>query len=78
MILTSGEKKAIRRSKELTVTMTAVGEAESTEEITAHGNDLDVFVTVMQLDDSPAALSLGLLCEEMATPLNGKRESRHR
>ena len=28
-------------------------------------NDLDVFVTVMLLEDSPAVLSLDLLCEDM-------------
>ena len=33
-------------------------------------NDLDVSVTVMLFEDSPAVLSLGLLCEEMGSPTN--------
>ena len=58
----SGEKDTLRRSKEPTVITTANGKAESTEEAV---NDLDVLVTVMLLEDSPAAPSLGLSCEEM-------------
>ena len=50
--LTSGEKDTIRRSKEPAVITTAVGKAESTEEATVYANDLDVFVTMMLLEDS--------------------------
>ena len=45
--------------------MTADGKVESTEEATVNVNSWDVFVTMMVLDDSPAVLSLGSLCEEM-------------
>ena len=63
--LTSGEKDTIRRSNEPTVITTANGKAESTEEATVYVNDLDVFVTMMLLEDSPAVLSLGLFCEQV-------------
>ena len=49
--LTSGEKDTFRVS-------------ESTEDATVYVNDLDVFVTIMLLEDSAAMLSFGSLCEE--------------
>ena len=51
--LTSGETNTSRRSKEATGTTTANGKAESTEEATVYDNELDVFVTVMLVEDSP-------------------------
>ena len=59
--LTSGETDTIRRSKEPTLITTANGKAESTEEVTVHVNDMDVSVTVMLLECSPAVLSLWLI-----------------
>ena len=58
-------KKITLGSKEPTVITTADGKAESTEQATVYGKDLDVFVTMMLLRDSPALLLLGLLCEEI-------------
>ena len=49
--LTSGEKDTIGRSKEPTVTKSANGKAESTEEVTVYVNDLDVSVTMNLLED---------------------------
>ena len=69
--LTSGEKVAFRRSKEPNVITTANFKAESTEEATVYVNDSHIFVTMMLLEESPAVLSPGLLCEEMATLTNG-------
>ena len=57
--------KPSENSKEPTVIMTAIGKVEPTEEATLYVNDLDVFVTVMLLGDSPAVPSLGKVCEEM-------------
>ena len=89
--LTSGEKDVIRRSREAALTTTASGKAESTKKKkrTAYVNDLDVVVTMMLLEDSPAVVSLGLLCEEMVYSFEWKtgevpssdewkRESLHR
>ena len=64
--LTSGEKKVPSGDeKEPTNIMTAQGLGGSTEETTVHVNDLDVFITTMLLEDSPAALSLDLSWEEV-------------
>ena len=62
--LTSDQKDTIRRSKEPTVITSANRKPASTEEATVHGNDLDVFVTMILLEDSPAVSFLGLFFEE--------------
>ena len=73
--LTSDERETTRQSTEPAVVMTtASGEAESTEEPTVHVDDLDVFVSMMLLEDAPAVLSVGLLCEEMSYFCAWKKE----
>ena len=47
-----------------TTVVTANGEVQTNEEAQAYVHDLDLFVTVQILDDTPAVLSLGKLCEE--------------
>ena len=44
--------------------MTANGEVQTREEATAYVKELDLFVTVMLLKETPAVLSLGKLCED--------------
>ena len=44
--------------------MTANGEVPTREEATVYVNEMDLFVTVMLLDESPAVLCLGKLCED--------------
>ena len=44
--------------------MTATGEVQTREEGTVYVTELDLFVTVMLLEDTPAVLSLGKLCED--------------
>ena len=46
-----------------TTVVTAKGEVLTKEEATVYVRELDLFVTVMLLEDTPAALSLGKLCE---------------
>ena len=64
--LALGEKDTLTRSEEPTMITTASGEAELTEEATKYVKYLDVFVTMVLLEDSPAVLCLGLSCEEMS------------
>ena len=45
--------------------MTANGEVQTREEATVYVKELDLFVTVMLLEEIPAVLSLGKLCEEL-------------
>ena len=44
--------------------MTANGEVQTREEATVYVKELDLFVTVMLLEETPAILSFGKLCED--------------
>ena len=54
----------MRISKNPTTVMTANGEVQTREEATAYVKELDLFVTVMLLEEAPAVLSLGKLRED--------------
>ena len=58
------ELETMRTSRSPTTVMTANGELQTREEATVYVNEMDLFVTVMLLDDTPALLSLGNLCED--------------
>ena len=62
--LNSAELETMRSSRNSTTVMTANGEVQTREEATVHVKELDLFVTVMLLEESPAVLSLGKLCED--------------
>ena len=62
--LTSDEMDTLRRSRNPTTVVTANGEVQTNEEAQVYVHDLDLFVTVQLLEDTPAVLSLGKLCEE--------------
>ena len=47
-----------------TTVVTGNGEVQTNEEAQVYAHDLDLFVTVQILVDTPAVLSLGKLCEE--------------
>ena len=57
--LNSAELETMRISKNPTTVMTANGEALTREEATVHVKELDLFVTVLLLEETPAVLSLG-------------------
>ena len=62
--LNSAELEAVRVSKSLTTVVTANGEVLTKEEATVYVRELDLFVTVMLLEDTRAVLSLGKICED--------------
>ena len=59
--LNSAELETMRSP---TTVMTANGEVQTKVEATVHVKELDLFVTVMLLENTPAVLSLGRLCED--------------
>ena len=61
--LNSAELKTVKVSRNPTTGITANGEVQTNKEATVHVNDLDLFVTVQLLEDTPLVLSLGKLCE---------------
>ena len=62
--LSSGEMDTLWRSRTPTTEVTANGEVQENEEAQVYVQDLDMFVTVQLLEETPAVLSLGELCSE--------------
>ena len=62
--LTPEEADTIPASKTLCETLTAHGTVFTCGEATVHFEDLDMFVPVQLLEDSPPVLSSGRLCVE--------------
>ena len=60
--LNSAELDTIRVSRNQTTVITANGEVQTHEGAQLHVHDLELFVTVQILEDTPATLSLGKLC----------------
>ena len=54
----------MRISKNPTTVMTANSEMQTREDATVCVKELDLFVTVMLLEETPAVLSLGRLCKD--------------
>ena len=62
--LNFAEVETMRISKKPTTVMTANGEVQTREEATVYVKELDLFVNVVLLQQTPAVLSLGKLCED--------------
>ena len=70
--LSSGETDTFRRSKEPTV-RPPTGRQSRQKKRQLYAHDLDVFVKMMSLKDSPAVLSLVYYAKKLATLTNGKK-----
>ena len=62
--LESAELGTMRTSRSPTTVMTASGEVQTREEATVYVKQMDLFVKVMLLEENPAVLSLGKLCDD--------------
>ena len=62
--LNSAELDTVRVSRNPTMVFTVNGEVQTNEEAKVHVYDLDLFVTLQILEDTPAVLSPGKLCED--------------
>ena len=62
--LNSAELETMRTSRSPTTVMTANGLVQTREEATVYVKQLDFFVKVMFLEETPALLSLEKLCED--------------
>ena len=62
--LNSAELESKRISGKPTTLMTANGEVQTREEATVYVKELDSFVTVVLLEETPTVLSLGKLSED--------------
>ena len=58
------ELDTVKVLKNPTTVVAANGEVQTKEEATVYVKELDFFVTVKLLEDTPAVLSLGKFCED--------------
>ena len=65
--LSSTELETVTTSRSPTTVFTANGEVQTNEEATVYVKEFDIFLTMKVLENTPAVLSLGKLCDE-----NGK------
>ena len=71
--LNSAELETMWTSRSPTTVMTANGEVRTNKEATVCVKQLDLFVTVMLLQETPAVLSLEKLCEDHGYTYHWKR-----
>ena len=62
--LSDAEMNTLTKSCSPTIVITANGEVQTHEEATVYVKELDIFLTMKVLDNTPAVLSLGKLCDE--------------
>ena len=62
--LNSAEMYILTKSCSPTIVITANGEVQTHEEATVYFKELDIFLTMKVLENTPAVLSLGKLCDE--------------
>ena len=62
--LNSAEMETVTTSRSPTTVFAADGEVQTNEEAAVYVRELDVFLTVKLLEDTPAVLSLKKLCDE--------------
>ena len=62
--LSKAEMDTLTKSCSLTIVITANGEVQTHEEATVYVRELDIFLTMRVLENTPAVLSLGKLCDE--------------
>ena len=62
--LSNAEMDTLTKSCSPTIVITANGEVQMHEEATVYVKELDFFLTMKVLENTPAVLSLGKLCDE--------------
>ena len=62
--LSDAEMDTLTKSFSPTIVITANGEVQTHEEATVYVKKLDIFLTMKVLENTPAVLSLGKLCDE--------------
>ena len=62
--LSDAEMDTLTKSCSPTIVITSNGEVQTHEEATVYVKELDIFLTLKVLENTPAVLSLGKLCDE--------------
>ena len=71
------EMDTLTKSCSPTTVITANGEEQTHEEATVYVKELDIFLTMKVLENTPAVLSFGKLCDETGIPTNGSMVKNH-
>ena len=75
--LSKAEMDTLTMSCSPTIVITANGEVQTHEEAIVYVKELDIFLTMKVLENTPAVLSLGKLCDETDIPMNGSMVKNH-
>ena len=78
--LSDAEMDTLTKPCSPTIVITANGEVQTHEEATVYVKELDIFLTMEVLDNTPAVLSLGKLCDENGYSyewINGQKNTSH-
>ena len=62
--LSNAEMDTLTKSCSLTIVITANGEVQTHEEATVYVKELDIFLTLIVLENTPEELSVGKLCDK--------------
>ena len=62
--LSNTEMDTLTKSCSPTIVITANGEVQTHEEATVYVKEMDIFLTLKVLEDTPTVLSFGKLCDE--------------
>ena len=79
--LNSGEMYTLTKSCSPTTVITSNGEVQTHEEATVYVKELDIFLTMKVLEQTPAVLSLGKLCDAHGHSyewINGQKPTYHK
>ena len=74
--LNSAEVDTLTKTRSPTTVKTANGEVQTHEEATVYVKELDIFLTMEVLENTPAVFSLGKLCDTDAR-MNGSTVKNH-
>ena len=75
--LSNAEMDTLTKSCSPTIVTTVNGEVQTHEEAIVYVKELDIFLTMKVLENTPAVLSLGKLCDETGIPMNGSMVKNH-
>ena len=75
--LSEAEMDTLTKSCGPTTVTTANGEVQTQEEATVYVKELEKFLTMKVLENTPAVSSLGKLCEKTDIPTNGSMVKTH-
>ena len=78
--LSDAEMDTLTKSCSPSIVITANGEVQTHEEATVYVKEFDIFLTMKVLENTPAVLSLGKLCDENGYSyewINGQKTTSH-